>query len=307
MANSAAITDRRGGQYSPKLHRLMVTPEGVGLNVYIANAGARAGAVVLDIVFIAMIMFAYVIILGIIISTFDINDNSSFGAFLLVVSIIFIFMLRNAYFLFFELGSKSATWGKRILGLRVASRDGGRLTKEAVIARNLVREIELFLPISYLITTSVQGGLSNYAVIAGLIWICIFLFFPLFNKDRLRCGDVIAGTWVVHAEKAKMTNIVASADSVNNQLSAQYRFTDEELDIYGEYELKTLEKVLREESSDAERAVYEAICRKLDWVPGSGDERAFLENYYTQLRARLEGDMRFGKRRADKFDRVNKS
>jgi hypothetical protein len=212
-------------------------------------------------------------------------------------------MLRNAYFLFFELGSKSATWGKRILGLRVASRDGGRLTKEAVIARNLVREIELFLPISYLITTSVQGVLSNYAVFAGLIWICVFLFFPLFNKDRLRCGDLIAGTWVVHAEKAKMTNIVASADSMASQLSSDYRFTDEELDIYGEYELKTLEKVLREESGDAERAVYEAICRKLGWVPGGGDERAFLENYYTQLRARLEGDMRFGKRRADKFDR----
>ncbi len=302
MANSAAMTGRRGGQYAPKLHRLMVTPEGVGLNVYIGNAGARAGAVVLDVVFIGLIMIAYFIMLAIIFNTFSINETGSFGAFLIVVSIIFIFMLRNAYFLFFELGSKSATWGKRILGLRVASRDGGRLTKEAVIARNLVREIELFLPITYLITTCVQGGLSNYAVFAGMIWICIFLFFPLFNKDRLRCGDLIAGTWVVHAEKAKMTNIVASADSMTSQMSADYRFTDEELDIYGEYELKTLEKVLREESGDAERAVYEAICRKLGWVPGGGDERAFLENYYTQLRARLEGDMRFGKRRADKFD-----
>ena len=31
------------------------------------------------------------------------------------------------------------------------------------------------------------------------------------------------------------------------------------------------------------------------------DERAFLEAYYAQLRARLEGGMRFGKRKADKF------
>ena len=45
----------------------------------------------------------------------------------------------------------------------------------------------------------------------------------------------------------------------------------------------------------------EAICRKIGWNPGSGDERAFLEAYYAQLRARLESNMRFGKRKADKF------
>ena len=35
--------------------------------------------------------------------------------------------------------------------------------------------------------------------------------------------------------------------------------------------------------------------------PGAGDERAFLEAFYAQLRAKLEGDMRFGKRKANKF------
>ena len=48
-------------------------------------------------------------------------------------------------------------------------------------------------------------------------------------------------------------------------------------------------------------AIYEAICKKIGWVPGIGDERAFLEAYYTQLRARLESGMRMGKRKADKF------
>ena len=303
MARNASQSRRLNGGYSPKLHRLMVTPEGVGLNIHIASAGARAGAVVLDLVFIILIMLVYGILLGIIISNFNIDENGSFGSFLLVFSIIFWFVLRNAYFLFFELGSKSATWGKRILGIRVASRNGGRLTKESIIARNLIREIELFLPLTYLISTSVQGNISNYAVLAGAIWVAIFLFFPFFNKDRLRCGDLVAGTWVVHAEKAKMTDIVASSESMTSQISTDYQFSDAELDIYGEYELKTLEKVLREDNADAERAVYEAICNKLGWMPGGGDERAFLENYYTQLRARLEGGMRFGKRRADKFDR----
>ena len=45
----------------------------------------------------------------------------------------------------------------------------------------------------------------------------------------------------------------------------------------------------------------ETICRKIGWNPGAGDERAFLEAFYAQLRARLEGGMRFGKRKANKF------
>ena len=45
----------------------------------------------------------------------------------------------------------------------------------------------------------------------------------------------------------------------------------------------------------------EAICRKIGWEPGSGDEREFLEAFYAALRKHLEGGMRFGKRKKDKF------
>ena len=48
-------------------------------------------------------------------------------------------------------------------------------------------------------------------------------------------------------------------------------------------------------------SVHEAICRKIGWNPGAGDERAFLEAYYPQLRARLEAGMRMGKRKASKY------
>ena len=82
---------------------------------------------------------------------------------------------------------------------------------------------------------------------------------------------------------------------------ASYRFSEKELAVYGEYELQTLERVLREGRPEAIASVHEAICRKIGWNPGAGDERAFLEAYYAQLRARLEGGMRFGKRKADKF------
>src|SRR3546814_12137383 len=58
------------------------------------------------------------------------------------------FLLRNFWFIGFELGQRAATPGKRLMGIRVVARDGGRLTADAVVARNLIRELELFLPLT---------------------------------------------------------------------------------------------------------------------------------------------------------------
>ena len=96
----------------------------------------------------------------------------------------------------------------------------------------------------------------------------------------------------------------AAAEGKSAISGAQYHFGDEELSIYGEYEVKVLEKVLREGQPAAIAEVHAAICNKIGWDPGAGDEQAFLEAYYAQLRAKLEGDMRFGKRKADKFSDV---
>jgi hypothetical protein len=82
---------------------------------------------------------------------------------------------------------------------------------------------------------------------------------------------------------------------------ASYRFGEKELSVYGEYEVQTLERVLRENRQEALVAVHETICRKIGWDPGAGDEYAFLEAFYSQLRARLEGGMRMGVRKADKW------
>jgi uncharacterized RDD family membrane protein YckC len=214
-----------------------------------------------------------------------------------------MFLLRNAWFLYFELGPRGATPGKRITGIRIAARDGGRLTAEMVIARNLLRDVELFIPIVMLMSAS-DGGDMGAAGIAATAWFLIFALFPFFNKDRLRAGDLIAGSWVVEAPKRKLEQAMslgAAARGTSMMTGAAYRFGDDELAAYGEYELQTLERVLRENRTEALVSVHEAICRKIGWNPGAGDERAFLEAYYTQLRARLEAGMRFGKRKADKF------
>jgi hypothetical protein len=81
-------------------------------------------------------------------------------------------------------------------------------------------------------------------------------------------------------------------------------FTEAQLDVYGVKELQVLEGVLRAGNRAAIAEVAQRIRRKIDWQgPIEVSDRAFLSSYYTDLRARLETRMLFGRRRADKFDR----
>lgn len=308
---------RRVNASGDKRQRIILTPEGVRLPLIVASRGARAAALLIDLFLIGAAMFFTTLLLimlarGVGIDLDEKNPASPAARALQVLVIIWIiamFLFRNAWFLYFELGPRGATPGKRITGIRVAARasaeGGGRLTTEAVIARNLVRDIELFMPVVFLGGALATGADTELAGWAGAGWFLIFVLFPFFNRDALRCGDVIAGTWVVETPRRKLEQALSLADGANGRSTAtgaEYRFSDAELAVYGEYELQVLERVLRDNRPEALADVGDTICRKIGWNSGRGDERAFLEAYYTQLRARLEQGMRFGRRKADKFD-----
>ncbi|WP_156841882.1 RDD family protein [Novosphingobium aquimarinum] len=288
-------------------NRELVTPEGVSLPLTIASRGARAGALILDLLLVGVLMTATTIALisiaggtaALVRSVEDGSGAAQMLELLVVLWIILMFLFRNAYFLFFELGPRGATPGKRLAGIRIAARDGGRLTAEMVIARNLLRDIELFLPLVFLASAGAESGA---AWLAATAWILVFPLLPLFNRDRLRAGDMIAGTWVVEGPRQKLHAAMTTAAEVAPQ---SYRFSDEELAVYGEYELQTLERVLRLGARKSILPVHETIVRKIGREgpreSGVGDEQAFLEAYYAQLRARLESGMRMGRRKADKY------
>ena len=293
-----------------KRRREVVTPEGIALTFVVATRGARFGGFVLDYLILSVATVTAVLLLEWMIGgASTVDDKSPGGAreFLRVIEMLVWFLAWNGYFMAFELGPRGATPGKRAVSIRVAARgEGGdgaaRLTAEAVIARNLLRDIELFLPLILLLVA--PTGETGSAGFAGALWFLVFMLFPFFNRDALRAGDVVAGTWVVEAPKAKLPDTLSTEGGARGPSAvtgASYRFSEKELAVYGEYELQTLERVLREGRPEAIASVHEAICRKIGWNPGAGDERAFLEAYYAQLRARLEGGMRFGKRKADKF------
>jgi len=278
--------------------RQLVTPEGLALPLTIASRGARAGALLLDLTFIVIGVIVFFMLLAAIgVGLFDVasqEEASPAQEFIFVLLIMLLFLARYGYFLWFELGPRGATPGKRLLGIRVAARNGGRLTAEAVIARNLIRDVEVFLPMFFLLGGGEQAGIAGGA---AFVWLMIFVLFPVFNKDHLRAGDLVAGTWVVESQKAKLPE----AMSLSPDRSREYRFGDAELAIYGEHELQVLEGVLRQDNPEAMREVMQAICRKIGWQAGAGDEREFLEAFYAALRAHLERGMRFGKRKADKY------
>ena len=290
--------------------RTLITPEGIALPVKLASRGTRLGALLIDLTIIVMtLLLSTLALLYIGSKVFQMSGTTLDKAspqlqstlqFLSIFYLALLFLLRHGYFLYFELGPRGATPGKRMTGVRVAARDGGRLTTEMVLARNLLRDAELTLPLIALFSL-IDGGIAEWAAMA---WLAVFALFPLFNRDRLRAGDLVAGSWVVEAPRAKLAAALSTGQTAASGTSpatgVSYKFGEADLAIYGEYELQTLERVLRENRPEALAAVHEAICRKLGWSPGSGDERAFLEAYYTQLRARLEGGMRMGQRKADK-------
>jgi uncharacterized RDD family membrane protein YckC len=296
--------------------RTLVTPEGLTLPIALAPRAARAGALIIDVMILCSALVAVQLVLlwivsGMLTGTAMDPDQLSSGAaeFLGIVLALFVFAAWYGYFLVQELGPRGATFGKRIVGIRIAARGAMRLTPEAVIARNLLRDIEIFYPLVTLAVLTVMGQTGEDIGILGWVvtaWFLLFALFPFFNRDRLRAGDIIAGTWVVERPRAKLASVLsaqgaAAAKGASEVTGIRYDFGDAELSVYGEKELQTLERMLRDAQPEALASVHAAICRKIGWDPGAGDERAFLEAFYAQLRAKLEGDMRFGKRKADKF------
>ncbi|WP_260581536.1 RDD family protein [Sphingopyxis sp. PET50] len=285
---SAAATAKSRTAQKGKV-RQFITPEGVDLELRIASSGLRFGALIVDISLIVVILFLFSLLM----LWVGFASQSSIA---ISIWLLGFFVLRTFWFIGFELGQRAATPGKRLMGIRVVARDGGRLTADAVVARNLIRELELFLPLMMLGFGAGEDTVSGWTVLAGLLWSLTLSLFLLFNKDRMRMGDLIAGTWVVMAQRSKLDRDIAA----EAEASGPMQFTDAELAVYGIFELQELERVLRIREPRAMREVADTIRAKIG-RPVAEEDDVFLLSYYRQLKARLERKLLFGKRREDKY------
>ncbi|MEO0608090.1 MAG: RDD family protein, partial [Pseudomonadota bacterium] len=281
-----------------KRTRTLVTPEGAALNLKLSTFGERLGAFILDVA----LQFLLLLAIGFGIASIARAFGFQGWQIAMAVAQIMIFFVRNFYFIYFEIGRKASTPGKRVLGLRVADRNGSRLTANAVIARNFLRELEFFLPLSVLFSFGSDGvaGWINWLL---LLWCSVFVLFPLFNKDKLRVGDLVAGTMVIHAPKIQLLKDIASV-SPKRDRPGGIRFTPDQLKVYGIHELHVLEDVLRQSTPEIKRNVANRIATKIGHTPGPGESDViFLEAFYASLRGHLEQRMLFGERKEDKYDR----
>ena len=116
----------------------LVSPEGVPLDIQIASHGERIAAIILDMTFLMGVVICLYLLL---IPAFFSRSGTSVA---MTLILFLAFIVRNLYFLHFELAWQGRTPGKKICGLRVINRQGGELTPSAIIARNLTREVEIF-------------------------------------------------------------------------------------------------------------------------------------------------------------------
>lgn len=283
-----AAANARSRAARAKKIRQFITPEGVDLELKIASAGLRFGALLIDLILITLALFVFSLLM--LWAGVASQSDVAFAIWMLG-----FFLLRTFWFIGFELGSRAATPGKRLMGIRVVARDGGRLTADAVVARNLIRELEIFLPLQMLGVGAAEDMVSGWTILAGVLWSLTLSLFLLFNRDRMRMGDLIAGTWVVMAQRVKLDADIG-VDAAGDAMA----FTDAELAVYGIFELQELERVLRGRDARAMREVADAIRAKIG-RPVAEEDDVFLLSYYRQLKARLERKLLFGKRREDKY------
>ena len=305
--NLGSVAALRGNE-DAKLVREIVTPEGIPVRFTLASASDRATAFLIDVVIQVVAIFSISWALA-----YAVHGESTL---LTAVIVVLAFLLVNFYFAVFEVRWQGATPGKRKIGIRVIDARGGQLETSAVLARNLVRELEVWMPLRFLLAGNlVWPEAPGWARLVAGAWTFVFLLMPAFNKDRLRVGDMIAGTRVVMQPK-----IVLVPDLVDETAAAprhapagapaapSYVFTDAQLAIYGIYELQVLEGVLRISPGDVSqlevlRTVSEKVRGKIRYEGKVADDERFLREFYAAQRAHLEQKLLFGQRRQDKFSK----
>lgn len=276
--------------------REFVTPEGVALALQVPELGARLAALLLDLAIQGALIF--LVFLGMIMA------GVAGGGFAQALVLLLFFLLRNFYFIFFELRWSGRTPGKRSLGLRVVDAGGGVLTAEAVFVRNLTRELETFLPVIALCLPHELTGLRTTWIAAlGVVWVILVGLLPFFNRDRRRLGDLLAGTLVVRLPRELLSVDLGAAPAARAAPEDGLHFTPEQLGIYGIHELSVLEEILRKRQWDASalRAVAKKIQVKIGWESQQPvAPQRFLREFYRAQRAHLERDLLLGKARARK-------
>ena len=285
----------------------VLPPEGVPLNLPIAGVGVRLGAQITDI-FITGAFAVSVLILTMLSGLAGPETLFAMGALL-------FFAIRIPYYVLSELAWNGQTIGKRLMKIKVVAHTGGSLTTHALVLRNLMKEAEVFLPGTLVLTLTQETPIASWISFA---WVVMALLIPLTNPHRMRLGDMLASTHVVHLPVPILLSDVAKAKAPPTKTKAKgFTFLPYQLDHYGSFELQTLESFLRaqdkpnkgaaeERNRETLATIIEKIRNKIGYADAiePSDHVRFLQAFYNAQRAHLEQRQLFGDKRADKYHRA---
>jgi uncharacterized RDD family membrane protein YckC len=281
--------------------RVVMTPEGLPLVLTLAGKDIRLAAFLMDLFLMTLFILIF--------STFLYNFFELTSLITITIAEFGIFLITQFYFIYFELAWQGRTPGKKCYNLRVVNRRGGELTPAAIVARNLTREVEIFLPLSLFFQSLFSVVLFNDGTtVASLFWALTLSALPLFSKAMLRAGDFLAGTMVVvMPQRVLLTDLFQTAKA--DEEPPSFTFSPSQLSVYDFKQLVVLEDILRKVSdlpkisqshyNKALAAVCRKICQKIGYrqsVPPT-EERGFLTDFYKAQRAVLERALIYGQRR----------
>ncbi len=272
----------------------LTPPEGVTVNFEVATIAARFGAQMIDV--LISVGFVLVVIIGLALTPLMI------GPVAVVLFSLLLLLIRAPYYIISELFWNGRTLGKRVTRLRVISADGGGLSTHSVVLRNLMKEVEVFVPGTMILAAEQMGAVWQITL---LVWIVVLLAVPFLNKHRQRIGDILAHTVVVREPRP-----VLLPDLAETEPTDRFVFTEEHLGHYGRFELQTLEKFLRShplagapaKPHPSVVALADQIRRKIGFEDPVPDVEAlvFLHAFYRAQRSFLERKKLYGDVREDK-------
>ncbi len=296
------------GRALPGLGALeLPVPEGVALRLELASRGERVAAFGLDFLLLvaAMALLALLFALG----NLGGGPTGRSAGLLQAAALLLFFLARSGWFLLLEVRGRGRSPGKRWAGLTIVDASGGPVRPGAIVARNLTRELELWLPLSLLVAPEAfLPGIDLPLRLLATAWVLVVGAFPAFHPEGARLGDLVAGTRVVRAPRARLRPELGAPRA---EAAPRRAFSPGQLAIYGVYELQTLETALRIDGGAYDRRatlveVARAIRKRIAWpvAERDADAEGFLREFYAALRAHLEGALRLGRRKEDQFDRA---
>ncbi|MEL7105697.1 MAG: RDD family protein [Pseudomonadota bacterium] len=281
----------------------ILSPEGVELALPIAGIGARLGAQIVDVLITSAFLAAIMILLAF----SGASNPNTLGA----LGALLFFIIRIPYYILSELAWNGQTLGKKFLKIKVISHVGGPLTTHALVMRNMMKEAEVFLPGTLLLTLTAANPTASAVALA---WVVMAFAIPLSNPHRMRLGDMLAGTHVVTLEEPiLLADMAQTRLQTNIAAPGKFVFLPHQLDHYGRFELQTLETILRAQqrsvgpkdharNAETLASIVDRIRKKIGYADKveKADYVAFLQAFYNAQRSYLEQRQLFGDRRSDK-------